>query len=122
LKRLSQLFLIIALAFFTWAIGISVDSSKKGEVEFQTEFQKKYTPADFSHFQTVDIEEGEYITVEIEPELKLELNVILIPTKSFDIVKSSLEKDSSSYLSQFFSSKETIPLYDLYCNWKFHLS
>ena len=85
-------------------------------------FKKKYTPADFSHFQTVDLEEGEYVTVEIEPELKIELDVILIPTKSIVIVKSSLEKSSCSYLSQFFSSKEIIPLYDLYCNWKFHLS
>jgi hypothetical protein len=105
-----------------WAIGVSYNASKDTVLEPQVEFQQKYTPSDFSHFQTVDLEEGEYVTVEIEPELKIELDVILIPTKSIVIVKSSLEKSSSSYLSQFFSSKEIIPLYDLYCNWKFHLS
>lgn len=110
------------LTFFMWAIGVSSNTTITEKFKSQTEFQKKYSPADFSHFQTVDIEEGEYVTVEIEPELKIELDILLIPTKSFIIIKSSLEKDSSSYLSQFFSSKETIPLYDLYCNWKFHLS
>ena len=110
------------LTFFMWAIGVSYNASKDTVLEPQVEFQQKYTPSDFSHFQTVDLEEGEYVTVEIEPELKIELDVILIPTKSIVIVKSSLEESSSSYLSQFFSSKEIIPLYDLYCNWKFHLS
>jgi hypothetical protein len=110
------------LTFFMWAIGVSFNATKDLVSESQTEFQKKYSPADFSHFQTVDIEEGEYVTVEIEPELKIELDILLIPTKSFIIIKSSLEKNSSSYLSQFFSSKEIIPFYDLYCNWKFHLS
>ena len=110
------------LTFFMWAIGVSYNASKDTVLEPQVEFQQKYTPSHFSHFQTVDLEEGEYVTVEIEPEFKIELDVILIPTKSIVIVKSSLEKSSSSYLSQFFSSKEIIPLYDLYCNWKFHLS
>ena len=105
-----------------WAIGVSYNASKDTVLEPQVEFQQKYTPSDFSHFQTVDLEEGEYVTVEIEPELKIELDVILIPTKSIVIVKSTLEESSNSYLSQFFSSKEIIPLYDLYCNWKFHLS
>ena len=110
------------LTFFMWAIGVSYNVSKDFELKAKAEFQQKYTPSDFSHFQTVDLEEGEYVTVEIEPELKIELDVILIPTKSIVIIKSSLEESSSSYLSQFFSSKEIIPLYDLYCNWKFHLS
>ncbi|WP_150111838.1 hypothetical protein [Flavobacterium sasangense] len=110
------------LTFFMWAIVASYNVSKDVELKAKAEFQQKYTPSDFSHFQTVDLEEGEYVTVEIEPELKIEFDVILIPTKSIVIVKSSLEKSSSSYLSQFFSSKEIIPLYDLYCNWKFHLS
>ena len=110
------------LTFFMCVFSVSYNAIKDLVSESQGEFQKKYTPADFSHFQTVDLEEGEYVTVEIEPELKIELDVILIPTKSIVIVKSSLEKSSCSYLSQFFSSKEIIPLYDLYCNWKFHLS
>ena len=110
------------LTFFMWAIGVSFNVSKNFASESQAKFQQKYTPADFSHFQTVDLEEGEYVTVEIEPELKIEFDVILIPTKSIVIVKSSLEKSSSSYTTTILSLNETIPLYDLYCNWKFHLS
>ena len=105
-----------------WAIVASYNVSKDVELKAKAEFQQKYTPSDFSHFQTVDLEEGEYVTVEIEPELKIEFDVILIPTKSIVIVKSSLEKSSSSYTTTILSLNETIPLYDLYCNWKFHLS
>ena len=110
------------LTFFMWVFSVSYNATKDLVSESQGEFQKKYTPADFSHFQTVDLEEGEYVTVEIEPELKIEFDVILIPTKSIVIVKSSLEKSSSSYTTTILSLNETIPLYDLYCNWKFHLS
>ncbi len=110
------------LTFFMWAIGVSYNATKDTVLEPQVEFQQKYTPADFSHFHTVEVEDGEFITIESEPELEVELDWFSIPTKSFNILQSSLKENSSSYLSQFLSSKEIIPLYDLYCNWKFHLS
>ena len=68
------------------------------------------------------VDEGEFVIIESEPEFEVELNLFSIQTKSFDIIKSSLEKKSNSYVTTLFSSKEIIPLYDLYCNWKFHLS
>ena len=68
------------------------------------------------------VEEGEFVIIESEPELEVELDWFSIPTKSFNILQSSLKENSSSHLATFFSSKEIIPLYDLYCNWKFHLS
>ncbi|WP_445715246.1 hypothetical protein [Flavobacterium sp.] len=110
------------LTFFTWAIGVSINTSEKIANASQTEFQQKYTPADFSHFQTVEVEEGEFLIIESEPEFEIELDLFSIPTKSFNISKTSLKEKSNSYSTLFFSSKETIPLYDLYCNWKFHLS
>ena len=110
------------LTFFTWAIGVSVNTSERIVNISQTEFQQKYTPADFSHFQTVEVEEGEFIIIESEPEFEVELDWFSNPTKSFNIVKTSIEEQSNSYTTFIFSSKETIPLYDLYCNWKFHLS
>ena len=69
------------LTFFMWVIGVTFNASDDVVLISQSEFQQKYTPADFSHFQTVDLEEGEYVTVELEPELKIELDMILIPTK-----------------------------------------
>ena len=110
------------LTFFMWAIGVSYNATKDTVLEPQVEFQQKFTPSDFSHFQTVEVEEGEFITIESEPELEVELDWFSIPTKSFNILQSSLKENSSSHLATFFSSKEIIPLYDLYCNWKFHLS
>ena len=110
------------LTFFMWAIGVSFNASEEVVLESQTEFLQKYSASDFSHFHTVEVEEGEFVIIESEPELEVELDWFSIPTKSFNILQSSLEKKSNSYVTTLFSSKEIIPLYDLYCNWKFHLS
>ncbi len=110
------------LTFFMWAIGVSFNVSKDLASESQDKFQQKHTSADFSHFQTVEVEEGEFVIIESEPEFEVELDWYMIPTKFFSISKSKLEKNSSSYTTTILSSNETIPLYDLYCNWKFHLS
>ncbi len=110
------------LTFFTWAIGVSINPSERIVNASQTEFQQKYTTSDFSHFQTVEVEEGEFVIIESEPEFEVELDWFSNPTKSFNVVESPLEENTSSYRSTFFSLKESIPLYDLYCNWKFHLS
>jgi NADPH-dependent 7-cyano-7-deazaguanine reductase QueF-like protein len=105
-----------------WGICISFNALQALVLESQAEYKKKYTPADFSHFQTVEVEEGEFIIIESEPEFEVELDWFSIPIKSFNIIKPSLKEYSNSHTNTLFSSKETIPLYDLYCNWKFHLS
>lgn len=122
LKRLLQLFPIFMLTFFMWAIGVSFNVTEDVALESQTEFQQKYTASDFSHFHTVEVEEGEFVIIESEPEFEVELDWFSIPSKPFNIDKNSLKENSNSHLATFFTSKETIPLYDLYCNWKFHLS
>ena len=121
LKRLLQLFPIFILTSFMWAIGVSFNASEDIVVS-QAEFQQKYTASDFSHFHTVEVEEGEFVIIESEPEVEVELDWFSIPSKPFNIDKNSLKENSNSHLATFFTSKETIPLYDLYCNWKFHLS
>ena len=110
------------LTFFMWATGVSFNTSNEVTLESQVEFQQKFKVSDFSHFHTVEVEEGEFITIESEPELEVELDWFSILAKSFNISKASLKEHSNSYTTLLFSSKETIPLYDLYCNWKFHLS
>lgn len=110
------------LTFFMWAIGVSYNASIVGVSGNQVEFNQDYKDLHFSHFQTVEVEEGEFLIVESEPEFEVELDWFSIPTKSFNILQSSLKDSTTSYISSLFSSKETIPLYDLYCNWKFHLS
>lgn len=110
------------LTFFMWVIGVSFNASDNVVLVSQSEFQQKYTPADFSHFHTVEVEEGEFITIESEPEFEVELDWFSIPSKSINFKNNKFKESSNSYSAQLFSSKETIPLYDLYCNWKFHLS
>ncbi|UGS21577.1 hypothetical protein [Flavobacterium cyclinae] len=122
MKRLLHLFPVFMLTFFMWAIGVSYNASIVGVSGNQVEINQDYKDLHFSHFQTVEVEEGEFLIVESEPEFEVELDWFSIPTKSFNILQSSLKDSTTSYISSLFSSKETIPLYDLYCNWKFHLS
>ncbi len=110
------------LAFFMWAIGVAANASQNTEFKSQIEFQQKQNTSNFSHFHTVEVEEGEFVIIESEPEFEIEIDWFSIQNKSFNIAKSSLKENSNSYTTALFSSKETIPLYDLYCNWKFHLS
>ncbi|MQP25478.1 hypothetical protein GFJ94_10415 [Flavobacterium sp. LMO8] len=110
------------LAFFMWAIGVSLNTSNEVALESQVEFQQKYKASDFSHFHTIEVEEGEFVIIESEPEFEVELDCFSISTKSVNIKNTKFTESSNSYSAQLSSSKETIPLYDLYCNWKFHLS
>ena len=110
------------LTFFMWAIGVSYNATKDTVLEPQVEFQQKFTPSDFSHFQTVEVDEGEFVIIESEPEFEVELDLFSIPSKSINFKNTKFKESPNSYSAQLFSSKETIPLYDLYCNWKFHLS
>ncbi len=121
LKRLLQLFPIFILTSFMWAIGVSSNASENIVVS-QVEFQQKDSASDFSHFHTVEVEEGEFVIIESEPEFEVELDWFSIPSKSINFKSTKLKESSNSHLATFFTSKETIPLYDLYCNWKFHLS
>lgn len=110
------------LTFFMWAICVSFNASDDVVLESQIEFQQEYSASDFSHFHTVEVEEGEFIIIESEPEFEVELDWFSISTKSVNLKNTKFTQFSNSYSTQLSSSKETIPLYDLYCNWKFHLS
>lgn len=105
-----------------WAFGVSCNASQNVALTSQNEFQQKYSTSHFSHFHPVEIEEGEFIIIESEPEFEVELDWFSISTKSVNFKNTKFAQSSESYSAQLFSSKETIPLYDLYCNWKFHLS
>lgn len=110
------------LTLFMWAIGVASNVTQNSELKLQIEFQQKHNNSNFSHFQTVEVEESEFIIIESEPEFEVELDWFSIPTKTLNLANVKLKGNPDSYTSQLFSSKETIPLYDLYCNWKFHLS
>ncbi len=105
-----------------WAFGYASNVAPLFANASKSEFQKETTKTSLSHFQTFDVEESEFFIIESEPEFEVELDWFPISTKSFNSLKSSLKENTNSYITSLFSSKETIPLYDLYCNWKFHLS
>ena len=110
------------LTFFMWAIGVSSNTTITEKFKSQIEFQKKNNDSNYSHFQTVEVEESEFVIIESEPEFEVELDWFLNHPKNIYFKSTELKEKSNSYFTSLFSSKETIPLYDLYCNWKFHLS
>jgi hypothetical protein len=122
LSTIKRFFPVIVISLFVWAFGLASNVVPAIGLTSQIEFQQNNENSHFSHFHSVEIEESEFIIIESEPELELELDCFLICPKQADLAVVEVKVNSSSYTSQLFSSKETIPLYDLYCNWKFHLS
>jgi hypothetical protein len=110
------------LTFFMWVIGVSFNTKENGKLNSKTGFQQKHNISNFSHFQKLELEENEFIITESVPEIEIEKDWFSISKKTFNFKNNKLKGNSNSYTTQLFSSKEIIPLYDLYCNWKFHLS
>ena len=122
MSTIKRFFPVIVLSLFVWAFGLASNEVQAIGLTSQIEFQQNNENSHFSHFHSVEIEESEFLIIESEPEFEIELELFSISFKSFNIFKSLLKESSNSYSTQLFTSKETIPLYDLYCNWKFHLS
>lgn len=118
LKFASITILTLSLCYVGFAFNVQQTSVSK----IQIPFKKNFNNYKFSHFQTIEVEEREFVIIESEPEFEVELDWFSTPTKSFNILQSSLKEKQNSYLTTFFTLKNTIPLYELYCNWKFHLS
>jgi hypothetical protein len=68
------------------------------------------------------LDEVEIVFSEIEAELEFELKWGAIPTICSNFLEAVSEKENYfSFLHQF-KINQKVPLYDLFCNWKLHLS
>lgn len=122
LNKFKKLFPFFILPLFVWAIGVGSNPNTNTGIKSQVEFHQDNNTANFFHYHTLEVEESEFVFIESEPEFEVELDWFLINSKAVKFKNTDLKQSSNSYTTLLLTSKETIPLYDLYCNWKFHLS
>ena len=122
LNKFKKLFPFFILPLFVWALGVGSNPSNNTEIKSQVEFHQKNNASNFFHYHSLEVEESEFVFIESEPEFEVELDWFLVNSKSVKFKNSDLKQSSNLFTSSLLTSKETIPLYDLYCNWKLHLS
>jgi hypothetical protein len=77
---------------------------------------------DLNVCNVTSLDEVEIVFSEIEAELEFELKWGAIPTIYSNFLEAVSEKENHfSFLNQF-KTNQKVPLYDLFCNWKLHLS
>ena len=60
--------------------------------------------------------------IELEPEIETDIEWFGFENTTYNFNLTLKEKKVQFQEFSNFYSKKIIPLYDLYCNWKFHLS
>jgi hypothetical protein len=84
--------------------------------------QQKDHNKDLNVCNITSLDEVEIVFSEIEAELEFELKWGAIPTICSNFLEAVSEKENYfSFLHQF-KINQKVPLYDLFCNWKLHLS
>lgn len=116
------LFLFPLLTLTMWAID-AVPSIKIESISLNTNhIIKENSEKEFSHVITTAVLENDIVISELEPEFEVELDWYNSAFTSYIDGFLTIETQSIFFYNSYFSSKSTIPLYDLFCNWKFHLS
>ena len=120
LKKFMFLFPLLTLSM--WAIG-AVPNIKKETFSSDNKIAiKGNSEKEFSHFITTQVAENDFVITELEPEFEVELEWYNSEFTTCFVGFLNIQNQSKLFYKPYFSTKETIPLYDLFCNWKFHLS
>lgn len=114
------MFLFPLLTLAMWAIDAVPSIQIENNSSITNNFTKENSNKEFSHFISIEVEENDFVISELEPEFEVEWYNSELTTCSYDVIV--VEKKPIFFYNSYFSSKSTIPLYDLFCNWKFHLS
>jgi hypothetical protein len=116
------LFLFPLLTLTMWAIG-AVPSIKIESISLKTKnLIKENSEQEFSHVITAEVLENDFVISELEPEFEVELDWYNSAYTTYINEFLTIETQPIFFYNFYFSSKSTIPLYDLFCNWKYHLS
>lgn len=121
MSTIHRFFLVLTLLLFVWAFSLAYKEAPYTVLESQIELKQNNENSCFSHSHPVEVDEGNFVIIESEPEFEIKLNWFTISFKFFNIFSPSLKENSNSNTALFFFLSETIPLYDLYCKWKFDL-
>lgn len=80
------------------------------------------SPQEFKHFITTEISENDLVITELEPEFEVELEWCNFHSTIYFRSDSNPENTNRLFYTYHFYLTKSRPLYDLFCNWKFHLS
>ena len=116
------MFLFPLLTLAMWAIGAVPNIKNKTLPSDNKIVTKENSTKEFSYFIITDITKNDFIITELESEFEIELEWYNSDFITCFVGFLNIENQSKLFYKPYFSTKETIPLYDLYCNWKFHLS
>ena len=87
-----------------------------------SKFSQEHKNKEITKVTHSSFEEGEIIIIELEPEIETDIEWFGFENTTYNFNLTLKEKKVQFQEFSNFSSKKIIPLYDLYCNWKFHLS
>lgn len=120
-KNIFVLSFLIPLLWLISALSYSVDLNPLKKTDSSVFVQKQNNT--FPTFQTAPINSKKNINIldETEPEFEIEFD-LFYDDLEFNLDHSYLfiAQTSNSAFSHF-SLKHKVPLYDLFCNWKFHI-
>lgn len=116
------LFLFPILALSIWAIG-AVQHINDNTISFENKISLQTTSSkEISHFVITEVEKKDFVITELEPEFEVEFDWSSVDVISCNSLFFAIQNRSIRVNKYYSSSQGVIPLYDLFCNWKFHLS
>lgn len=104
-----------------WVFGMGQNFNTFSEFS-KSEFSQLPVKKEITKITHSNYDEGEIIIIEAEPEIETDIEWLRYENTSYNFNSKIKEKKVQSQEFLNFSLKSSIPLYDLYCNWKFHLS
>ena len=120
-KNIFVLLFLIPLLWAISALSYSIDLNPLKKTDSSVFVQKQNNT--YPTFQTAPVNARKTINVldETEPEFEIEFDLF------YDDLEFNLDHcylltaKKSNYAFSHFSLKHKVPLYDLFCNWKFHI-
>lgn len=104
-----------------WVFGVGQNLNTIPEFSY-SKFSQENKNKEITKVTHSSFEEGEIIIIESEPEIETDIEWFGFENTTYNFNLTLKEKKVQFHELSNFSSKNNIPLYDLYCNWKFHLS
>ncbi|TXI67648.1 MAG: hypothetical protein E6Q46_02745 [Flavobacterium sp.] len=104
-----------------WVFGVGQNLNTIPEFSY-SKFSQENKNKEITKVTHSSFEEGEIIIIESEPEIETDIEWFGFENTTYNFNLTLKEKKVHEIGLSNFSSKNNIPLYDLYCNWKFHLS
>lgn len=119
------IFKITLSMLFLTMLGLVAFGNAKSKEEVRDTiavFQDTKIAQDDNHFVVLESNDDSLSFRESETELELEIETFFFQKSNSDFESVSEVIKNESYNCTHFYTEQSIPLYDLFCNWKLHLS